>query len=181
MTVFRDFRIPAGQRLTGVRFRPGGWPAVWELPVADAIAPFEDLSRVRIAAKLAGASTAEECVRILSRAIPVPESAGAVQEALAALERAHGCIAIDDLVSQAGLSTRQFRRVCLSLTGLTPKFLAQVLRFRHAQSCLSAAGAAAHALASGYYDQPHFINQFRRFSGRTPMADFSNRSLMTAR
>ena len=38
----------------------------------------------------------------------------------------HGCVSIDDLAGQAGLSARQFRRRCVEMAGLAPKFLARV-------------------------------------------------------
>ena len=183
MTGYRDFAIPADRVLVGARFRPGGWPAVWGPPATDSVLPFEELvgGHARgLLDRLTGAPTTGECVRLLANAIPVTDAYTPVQRAIAAIERAHGSVSLDEMASQAGLSSRQFRRVCLHLTGLTPKFLSQVLRFRHAQSRLATAGAATLALDCGYYDQAHFINEFLRFSGRTPgaalMADFSNRS-----
>ena len=95
-----------------------------------------------------------------------------MQKALVWMTKNHGCVSIDDLAAQAGLSARQFRRLCVELTGLTPKFLARVLRFRralqhvHAHPC----AFARLALDCGYYDQAHFINEFRELSGRTPAA-----------
>lgn len=70
-------------------------------------------------------------------------------------------------VSPSTLATG-FRRV----TGTTPKRYAQVQRFHRLITALAEhAGApdwAELAAASGYYDQPHVIRAFRRFSGYTP-------------
>jgi methylphosphotriester-DNA--protein-cysteine methyltransferase len=97
------------------------------------------------------------------------DPAGPVEHAVALLERTGGCAAVDDLAREAGLSARQFRRVCLERTGFTPKFLARVLRFRRAAARLASGRAAADlALDCGYYDQAHLIHDFREFSGRTP-------------
>ncbi|SPF49679.1 Uncharacterized HTH-type transcriptional regulator in mcrB 3'region (fragment) [Candidatus Sulfopaludibacter sp. SbA4] len=84
----------------------------------------------------------------------------------------HGCVSIDEVADQCGLSARQFRRICLAQTGLAPKFLARVLRFRHAlaQVHMHPCAFAHMALDCGYYDQAHFINEFRELSGRTPAA-----------
>ena len=70
--------------------------------------------------------------------------------------------------------------MCLSETGLTPKFLARVLRFRHVLSRVETCASFADlALDCGYYDQAHCINEFREFAGRTPaMAVFSNRGAL---
>jgi len=89
----------------------------------------------------------------------------------------HGCVSIDEVADQCGLSARQFRRICLAQTGLTPKFLARILRFRHALAQVHAHPCAfAHmALDCGYYDQAHLINEFRELSGRTPAAAADDR------
>ncbi len=59
-----------------------------------------------------------------------------------------------------------------TVTGTTPKRYAQVWRFHRLVDALHAAGGAPDwaglAAASGYYDQPHVIRAFRRFSGWTP-------------
>ena len=88
---------------------------------------------------------------------------------------------IDELSRQAGLSARQLRRVFLAETGLTPKYLYRVLRFRRAIQKMPSTDFASLALDAGFYDQAHFIHEFRQFSGgHTPaawqseMADFSN-------
>lgn len=70
------------------------------------------------------------------------------------------------------------RRRCLEESGLTPKHLARVLRFRYACRIAHAAGRRVDwvriALDGGYCDQSHFIGDFREFTGRTPMAVLSN-------
>jgi AraC-like DNA-binding protein len=93
------------------------------------------------------------------------------QRVLSWAEQQHGNVRIDDLADLAGLSARQFRRVCLELTGLTPKQLCRAIRFRKAVAQLinpGDVGLATIALDLGYYDQAHFINEFRALSGLTP-------------
>ena len=178
MTSYRDFTLTDGEVLAGVRFRPGMWIAHLGVPgdrVTDEIVPIEGLwgSRSReLLNRMAETSSLEEWAGVLEGAVPPVQETGRVQRALAWMAGRRGSVSIDDLASQAGFSPRQFRRVCLEQTGLTPKFLARVLRFRHALSRLqNEPGEFAQvALDCGYYDQAHFINEFRRLSGRTPSA-----------
>jgi len=179
MTEWRDFPLATGERLFGVRFRPGAWRAIAGPPadrLTDRFFPLDDLwgnaRTARLAEQLAEARTAAQAVRAIEMALPAPADPGPVERAVAWMERRRGAVSMDQLAAHAGLSPRQLRRVCLERTGLTPKFLARVLRFRHAQERLAAhpAGLADLALACGYYDQAHFINEFRQFSGRTPAA-----------
>jgi transcriptional regulator GlxA family with amidase domain len=187
MTAWRDFPAPEGQLVIGARFQPGMWRASLGVAadrVTDQILPLEDLwgSRAReLLDRLASASSLEQCAALFERALPPIEKPGRVQRALAWMAGRQGAVSIDEVAGQAGFSARQFRRVCLEQTGLTPKFLARVVRFRHALSRVHRYPGqwAGFALDCGYYDQAHLINEFRQLSGRTPsaygMADFSNR------
>lgn len=70
-------------------------------------------------------------------------------------------------VSQRSLLAR-FRRA----TGVTPKAYAQLWRFHRFVNELAATSGrpdwASLAVEAGFYDQPHVIRAFRRFSGWTP-------------
>jgi len=102
------------------------------------------------------------------RGLETPEVIDPAQKAVAAI--AASVMSIADAVGQANLSERQFRRTCLRLTGLTPKQLSRIARFR---GMLSMAPAmlrreetwAAVAAECGYYDQSHLIHDFSAFSG----------------
>lgn len=76
------------------------------------------------------------------------------------------------LAAQAGKSQRHLICRFKKATGTTPKRYAQVLRFHRLVDMLASADQrtdwAALAADNGYYDQPHVIRAFRRFSGWTP-------------
>jgi transcriptional regulator GlxA family with amidase domain len=74
------------------------------------------------------------------------------------------------LADSAGVSRQHLARVFRERIGVTPKAFCQLARF---QSGLVYAGCndvewADAALAMGYADQSHMINEFRRFSSLTP-------------
>jgi len=185
MTRYRDFPQCDGRLIVGVRFHPGMWTAQLGLPgdrITDEILPLEQLwgGRARdLRDRLAEATHRQEClchleqwIGVLEQTLPAVEDAGPFQRAVAWMMERHGCVSIDEVADQCGLSARQFRRICLAQTGLAPKFLARVLRFRHAlaQVHMHPCAFAHMALDCGYYDQAHFINEFRELSGRTPAA-----------
>src|SRR5579862_1291348 len=178
MTRYQDYQRPPGGRVTGVRFRPGAWPGHFGIPghrITDTILPLEDLWGVRarrLRERVGSANSLEQCAALVEHSMHRREKATPVERAIRWMEQRHGVVSIDQVAGHCGLSPRQFRRLCLDQSGLTPKFLARVLRFRHAVSRLasSKANGADLALDCGYYDQAHFINEFRTFSGRTPAA-----------
>ncbi len=191
MTFYRDYMPADGTVLVGVRFRPSMWRSTLGIPanrITDGILPLEELwdGRARqLVRRLDDAASPMQCAAIFERFLcpAVPETP--VQKAVAWMEKRRGRVSVDRAAALAGLSPRQFRRLCLEQTGLTPKFLARVLRFRHALARLGRGreSMACIALDCGYYDQAHCIRDVREFSGRTPgeMAVFSNpRELATA-
>jgi AraC-like DNA-binding protein len=185
MTAERRFDFPAGAALAGSRFRPGVARAFLGVPPAeltDGLAPLEDLWPRRapeLARQLDDAKSIPTAMGILLRSLPRPAVApNPVQRAIEALAASNGSAGLESAASQANLSLRQFRRRCLEESGLTPKRLSRVLRFRHASRIAQAAGRpnwSDIALEAGYFDQAHLIRDFHEFTGLTPMAVFSNR------
>ncbi len=181
MTHTKTFDIPAGQSTFGVRFRPGmaarlvrvpGSLAVDQsIPLADAWKP----AAVReLLGQLGESSSARDSIARFEAALGDPDALDPTEKALAWLAEARGQISVDALAGAASLSPRQFRRICIGRTGLTPKHLARVLRFRHAATYAHKIRRdwADIALRCGYYDQAHLINEFRALAG-VPPAQFS--------
>jgi AraC-like DNA-binding protein len=74
-----------------------------------------------------------------------------------------------------GISERQLERRVLARVGVTPKRFASLRRFEHAAALArTRPSLTSVALEAGYYDQSHFIREFRRFAGMTP-GEFSGR------
>ncbi len=180
--------------MAGIRFRPGmagTFLGVSPAELTDGAAPLEDLWDRRaheFKVKLEEARSIQDAMPILLSSLPMPDPApNPVQKAIEAIAAANGNADLDSVARQANLSPRQFRRRCLEESGLGPKHLCRVLRFRHACRIARAVGQlnmgqrnmdrlnwSAIALEAEYFDQAHFIRDFRRFTGLTPMAVFSN-------
>ncbi len=86
-----------------------------------------------------------------------------------------GNVRVDELASQHFLSTRQFERKFRELAGFSPKLYARIIRFQSAAAGYRNKHKSLTDLAyeCGYYDQSHFINEFKSFSGLHPKAYFS--------
>jgi AraC-like DNA-binding protein len=176
MTRYQDHAQAPGQRIMAVRFRPGAWTSYFGIPadrITDLIVPLEDLwgaAARRLQDRLQSAGSLEQGARLVEDSLCGEAEITPIQRAIRWMEHHHGAVSMDRAAGHCGLSPRQFRRLCLQNSGLSPKFLARVFRFRHAASRLagSQATAADLALDCGYFDQAHFINEFRAFTGRTP-------------
>ncbi len=84
-------------------------------------------------------------------------------------------ISVNELSSIACLSKKQFERLFHSFVGINPKEYTRIVRFQKALAQMQhQAGKeinqAQIAYASGYADQSHFIREFKKFCGYTPMS-----------
>jgi AraC-like DNA-binding protein len=78
---------------------------------------------------------------------------------------------VAELGEALGLSARRLEQLFHKEVGLTPKAYQRLHRFRQALVGIDRAaeiGWATFALERGYYDQSHFIGEFRAHSGLTP-------------
>jgi AraC-like DNA-binding protein len=178
MTQAQSFALRAGQFTLGLRFRPAvpsRFLRVAGPEIVDGSIALEDAWGAgrarRLAEQLAESATVREAIGRFEASLGEPPTLDSVELAIAWLVENRGLISIENLAAAACLSPRQFRRICFDRTGITPKRLARLLRFRQA---LVRAGQerptdwAQVALECGYYDQAHLIHEFREFSGATP-------------
>ena len=80
-------------------------------------------------------------------------------------------VTISGIAGKAGYSQKHLISIFKKHVGLTPKGFLKIIRFQKAIGGISLSGKTDWikvALDSGYYDQAHFINDFRTFSGYTP-------------
>jgi AraC-like DNA-binding protein len=85
---------------------------------------------------------------------------------------ARGRKRIDSLVADLNVSSRRLERSFLTHVGMSPKLFSRLVRFDRAVRDLAARGEtpwSQFALSHGYSDQAHFINEFKEFSGVTPV------------
>lgn len=93
------------------------------------------------------------------------------ERGLAALQASGGRDSIDAVAAVAGTSVRQLQRCFDRQIGLPPKTVGRILRFQGALRRLMrdpGCSLAEVALQAGYFDQAHFVKDFRRMSGGVP-------------
>ncbi len=88
--------------------------------------------------------------------------------------KSDGSLKLSELSSYTGYSERYLNQKIHEDFGMNPKNLIRFIRFQKSVSRLvetiHCANGADAALASGYYDQSHFIKEFVKMSGFTPSA-----------
>jgi AraC-like DNA-binding protein len=84
---------------------------------------------------------------------------------------------VGEVTHQIGLSPRRFAQIFREQVGVTPKLYCRIRRFQQAVRRMSLGrdvNWADLALRCGYFDQSHFANDFRAFSGINPTAYVDN-------
>jgi len=177
MTQARRFPLPAGEFQMGVRFRPGMAGSFVRIPGSestDRMIPLSELwgARARhLEMQIAESNSIEQAIGLLEAQLVDPEEPGVVQRVTAYIVENQGQVRVDDLAFSAGMSARQLRRLFVEQIGLSPKHFCRVIRFRHSAGQLRGrirGDLTLIALDCGYYDQAHFINEFREMSGFSP-------------
>ncbi|MBN4071146.1 AraC family transcriptional regulator [Crocinitomix catalasitica] len=92
------------------------------------------------------------------------------EKSILQIMKRHAAISVDDLVIQSGLNRRTLERYFQKEIGISPKFYCRIIRFskifRHV--CREKPNWSDISFAAGYYDQSHFIRNFKEFTGEEP-------------
>lgn len=84
---------------------------------------------------------------------------------------ANGQLSVDELSKLTQVNRRQLLRKISSAIGLSPKQLSRTIRLQAALKMLlndQFSNLAELAYKNEYYDQAHFIKEFKEFTGSTP-------------
>lgn len=145
-------RLPAGSVSRGIRFHPGGLPALSGVPATELI----DL-RLPVGEVIPRFRSLEQ----LARDAPPPDPlVGAVWSSRD----------VRDVARDSGYSARQLRRRVLTATGHGPKRLMRIARMQRLLLEGHGESWARAAVEHGYYDEAHMANDVRELVGATPHA-----------
>ncbi|MEJ1964608.1 MAG: helix-turn-helix domain-containing protein [Gammaproteobacteria bacterium] len=171
--------------LVGVCFKPGGGFPFFNGPVVelqDLSVPLDTLwgpNAHTLRERLLEARTAPARFHILEGFLLEqvrrrPERHPAVRYAIDAFQATCGTSSVAAVTERTGLTARRFIEAFRHEVGLTPKVFCRLARFRGAVGdAFKSTGSVDWvqvALSSGYYDQAHFIHDFREFAGVSPSA-----------
>jgi AraC-like DNA-binding protein len=145
-------RLPAGSVSEGIRFYPGGFPALFGVPASELVdlrVPIDDV-----------APRFRSLERLASDARRPDPLAGVVWAGADLRTIARGF----------GYGERQIRRRILAATGHAPKRLMRIARMQRLLLDGRGESWARSAVEHGYYDEAHMANDVRELAGATPHA-----------
>ncbi len=190
-------KVHNGCHYFGVRFLPGQHFFPGDLSFSDMVErtlPLEDRRQGSLLVeRIATAAEFKERMDIfmeaylptyrsqMDRMIKNPVNQYAIRQIL----QGYGNIKICDLAESAGYSERNFNRIFTGEMGISPKKFCRIIRFQNALQALEEQGLRNQGLydinAFGYYDEAHFIHDFKSFCGLSPvkfMHEFKDQGIM---
>jgi AraC-like DNA-binding protein len=166
----------------GIKFKPGGFHPFSGGPVSRLTDRFVPLAAILdygptleaevLAVSADDASMVERAEDLLRNHLPdrddqIPVLASMVES----VANDRSIVRVDQLVSQLGVGKRTLQRLFQEYVGVSPKWVIQRYRLFEAAERLAAGDAdgtrVAHEL--GYFDQAHFIRDFKAMIGRSPL------------
>lgn len=185
------FTIDAAEpaHVLGIHFRAGGTYPFFGPPahqLRNAVVPLEsvlgteaDLLRERLRQAETPPAAFELLERVLmGLAVRNFERRPAVAYALQRFRDVPRVPSMAAVAEEVGVSQRRFIQVFREEVGLTPKVYCRIRRFQDVLGRIEQAQRIKWtdvAYACGYYDQAHFIHDFREFSGLNPTAYLERR------
>lgn len=166
----------------GVHFKPGGASPFLNLPANElrnehmSLDTLWGTKAVEMREQLLEAETPADKFKIverylIQRMIHSTTRHSAVVFALRKFQTSSHEWKIADVTEEIGLSSRRFIQVFKEEVGLTPKQFCRIQRFQNVLRLIEGEEQVDWteiALTCGYYDQAHFIHDFRSFSGFSP-------------
>jgi len=182
MNRFMDVQSPPITGLITVCFFPGATRHFFALPmneIANDVTGLQHLWKgmlIEIEDRIVSANTNDDRVMILQQYLfnelkKNYKADKTIEYCLWQLNSAKGQISIGSLSDDTGISNRQLLRRFNDSVGLSPKEFARITKFISSLSVLKkypSMSLTEIAYESGYYDQAHFIHDYKEFAGYSP-------------
>ena len=186
---------PTGETgIFSVRFHPEGFMPFATIPIKemdDKAISLEQLFRkdgAEIEKNILDAESTTERIRLvevflLQRLADTNTIDRIVQSTVETILTANGQVSVEELSKQINISRRQLERKFSSAIGLSPKQLSKTIRLQATLKILlnkQFTSLTSLAYEGEYYDQAHFIRDFKEFTGLTPKDFYSENVKMSS-
>src|SRR5688572_12333236 len=173
--------------LVAARFLPDGLTPFLDIPLSslenkavDIITVFGKKGKELEKKVIASANNAERIKLIetflLSRLVDPQTINTVTKNCVDIIFRSQGQLDVLELAARLKINRRNMERKFVSAIGLSPKQLSRVVRLQATLKMLEQknfSSLTSLAYENGYYDQSHFIKDFKEFTGTSPKSFFS--------
>jgi len=184
---YRMFKASAHTASVLVYFREGGAAAFFNQPIHELFSESMSLENLllrselltieeRLCAAKGDAARIAVVEEFLLGRLRLARPDPMVMAALSLIHKSKGQIRMKELATQLHSSASPLEKRFRQVVGCTPKKFARIVQMKDALGAHAAGGSlTALGYEAGFYDQSHFIREFKAFTGETPEAYFSGR------
>lgn len=177
-----------------VRFHPAGFTPFATLPIKEmensAVALEKLFGKEGLAIEqeiLTAKSTLERIARIeaflINRLTDTETINRIIVSTVDTILSANGQLSVNELSQKININRRQLERKFSTVVGLSPKQLSKIIRLQATLKLLlhkQFTSLTALAYEGEYYDQAHFIKDFKEFTGLSPKAFYGDNLKMSS-
>lgn len=198
--VFGQINIPLDIEPTGetgifaVRFHPEGFTQFAHLPIntmenrAVSLQEIFGDDGIQLEKDVLIALRNEDRIKVIEtflfKRLTNPESIDRIaKSSVELILLLNGQLSIDELSEHLKINRRQLERKFSSVIGLSPKQLSKIIRLQSTLKMLANkqfTSLTSMAYDGNYYDQAHFIKDFKEFTGVSPKKFYANNLKMSS-
>ena len=185
---YYDLSLSGNTGMIIIVFKPHGVKSFFKFPITELLnknLSMQDLAKnesIELEDKLFNSKNNKQRIthleNFLIKRLVFNKDFDRVEYAIKIIENAKGQIKTQNLAQEVCLGIKQFERVFSKHVGLNPKKFLSIVRFQNViQMKKKYKDANMYQLAfdNGYYDQSHFIHDFKNLTDLTPHAFFNDR------
>lgn len=178
------FEVLGDTSIVGIRFFPWGLAAFSKIPINELNQQVVDVQDVwgekmtEIEQQIQE-KPSNEAIQLIEHFLcqqlrEVSADIWMVKGLLKQIYQHKGNLKIGEMIKQSGLNERSVERKFKKIAGLSPKNFARINRFNYALTLMHYHYEDYHNLTDlayicGYFDQSHFIKEFRQIMGESPV------------
>jgi AraC-like DNA-binding protein len=182
-TRFYDVEQNGKTGMLSILFKPHGARMFFDLPISEITNQNVDLTLLgrqfapELTEKIALAGNHESRISIIEEYLIGKltdqhlYNSQRLARTIEIINRHKGLVSVGELASVACLSHKQYNRIFYDFVGLHPKEFLKIVRLQyvfHHHKHNQKESLTELAYACGYYDQAHFVNDFKSLTGLTP-------------
>lgn len=186
---------PTGETgIFSVRFHPNGFLPFATIPIKELENKAVSLQRLfqsdgqEIEQRILTANSTPDRIKLIeaflsTRLSDTKTVDRIIKSTIETILTANGQLSIDELSKKNNISRRQLERKFSSAIGLSPKQLSKTIRLQATLKMLLSkqfTSLTALAYENEYYDQAHFIKDFKELTGFTPKEFYGNNLKMSS-
>jgi len=149
--------------ILGIKLKPSALAHLFRIPMkekVDKVVPLDRRIKIDV-------GNVDRCFNELCWGYPIDHP---VDKAVEIIFGAHGMISVADVCKELTIGERHLQQLFQTYIGLTPKFFTRIVRFSYVFKVIKEEkpdwSDVVHE--AGYYDQSHFIRNFKAFTGEDP-------------